>query len=164
MPIGGVAAHDGVSDILHREIGEQGHARETDRARESDGGASKGFHGRRVSHGEINRAEKFLYFDFVHDVVAAHQDGHGLAVSQIEKGLDQLRSGHVQEGGHVLDSFFAGRGHQAFFSDVVARSLRNRLNLRAFNIRGVVAGIADCNAFFARLGEDHEFMRRGSAD
>ena len=100
---------------------------------------------------------------FVQIAVAGHQDGNGVAVGDIDQGLDQIPRFELEEGGDLLDCALARGGHNGR-GLVCTRSLGGRgFALRAFQVGGVGAGFALHDAILTGLCEDHELVREIAA-
>ena len=84
-PVGArrISPNDDIGQTLHRQIGNERHALESDGPGESHRRAAKLLHRGRIGHRQVRRAKDFLHLDLVNDVVAADQNGHRLPIGEI---------------------------------------------------------------------------------
>jgi len=109
-------------------------------------------------------AEHILHLDVVDLTVAAHKNGHGLAVHVENHGLDHLLHGDPEEAGHVGHSVGAGRCH--LFHGRAAGGILLSLpdDLAALDVGGVAAGGAGGDGIFPGFGQHVELVGELAAD
>ena len=115
----------------------------------------------------MSATELVLELDFVDLEISADQDGNKILVGFEDQGLDQVRRRYAEERGYFFDRAHL-RGMDRLGSVAAIewpiRRRRYRTRLRFLHVRTVVAVWAREDCIFPGVGEDHEFVRLGTAD
>ncbi len=117
-----------------------------------------------IGHLNLHGAKQILQFDLLHLVIATHQDGNRLAVSQINKCFHKLLGRDIQKLGNGLDLAFA-RSLYFFHGQQIRSSGSGNLHGPCFfHIGGIAAVLTDNNGILASISQHHEFTRKAAAD